>query len=150
MYMWLDSICFVKFLYKSEFNQSILLSSAIEGFTFFRLPPREAVWKVSNAPFCTAVDDPHSGAIHMKLFNTRVHLGVYPFLLGMLVTSLCSVLGSNPAWQWSLNISLILPRISPVDWTNAWLKTATFEILINDRFPPEFNRPYRANRNASH
>jgi len=37
--------------------QSIgLLSSAIEGFTFFRLPPREAVWKVSNAPFYTAVD----------------------------------------------------------------------------------------------
>ena len=130
LYLWLDSICFVKLLYKSEFNQSILLSSAVEGFTFFRLPPREAVGKVSNAPFCTAADVPHLGASHMKLLNTRVHLGVYPFLLGVSVTSLCSPLGSNPAWQWSLNISLILLWISPVGWTNFWLKTATFEILI--------------------
>jgi len=56
LYLWLDFICFVKLLYKSEFSQSILLSSAVEGFTFFRLPSREAVQKVSNAPFCTAVD----------------------------------------------------------------------------------------------
>jgi len=137
MCLWLDSICFVKLLYNSKFNQSILLSSAVEGFTFFRLPPQEAVGKVSNAPFCTAVDVPHLGASHMKLLNTRVHLVVYPFLLGMSVTSLCSPLGSNPAWQWSLKISLILLRNSPVDWTNFWLKTATFEILINDKFLPE-------------
>jgi len=56
LYLCLHSICLVKLLYKSEFNQSILLSSAVEGFTFFRLPSREAVWRVSNAPFCTAVD----------------------------------------------------------------------------------------------
>ena len=135
--LWLDSICFVKLLYKSEFKQSILLSSAVEGFTFFRLPLREAVWKVSNAPFCTAVDVLHLGASHMKFINTRVHLGAYLFLLGMSVTSLCSPLGLNPAWQWSLNISLILLRISPVDWIKSWLKTTTFEILINDSFPPE-------------
>ena len=134
-------------LYKSEFIQSILLSSAVEGFTFFRLPPREAVWKVSNVLFCTAVDIPHFGASHMKLLNTHVHLGVYPFLLGMSVTSLCSPLGLNPAWQWSLNIALILLRTSPVDWTNSWPKTTTFEILINDRFPPDFNIPYHANLN---
>jgi len=50
----------------------------------------------------------------MKLLNTRVHLGVYPFLLGMLVTSLCNPLGSKPACQWSLKISLVLLRISPL------------------------------------
>jgi len=137
IYLWLDSICFVQMLYKPEFIQSIWHSSAVEGFTFFRLPPREAVRKVSNAPFCTAVDIPHLGASHMKLLNTRVQLGVYPFLLGMSVTSLCIPLGSNPAWQWSLKISLIFLLISPVDWTNFWLKTATFEILINDKFLPE-------------
>jgi len=137
MCLWLNSICFVNLLYKSEFSQLILLSSAVEGFTFFRLPPREAVWKVSNAPFCTPVDIPHLGASHWKLLNTRVHLGVCPFLLGMSVTTLCSTLGSNPAWQWSLRTSLVLLRISLFDWTYFWLKTATFEILINDKFPPE-------------
>jgi len=92
---------------------------------------------VSNAPFCAAVDVLHLGVSHMKLLKTRVHLGVWPFLLGMSVTSLCSPFGSNPAWQWSLKISLILLRISPVDSTNSWLKTATFENLINDKFLPE-------------
>jgi len=92
---------------------------------------------VSNAPFCTAVDVPHLGASHWKILNTRVHLGACPILLGMSVTSLCSPLGSNPPWQWSLKIYLILLRISPVNWTNFWPKTATFEILINDKFLPE-------------
>jgi len=40
---------------------------------------------------------PHLGASRMKLLNTRVHLGEYPYLLGMLVTSLYSLFGSNPA-----------------------------------------------------
>jgi len=92
---------------------------------------------------------PHLDANHIKLLNTRVHLVVYPFLLGVSVTSLCSPLGLNPAWQWSLNISLILLRISPVGWTHSWSKTATLKYLINDKFPLEFNRLYRANRDAS-
>ena len=139
MYLWLDSICFVKLLYKSESNQSILLSSAVESFTFFRLLPREAVWKVSSAPFCIAVDVPHLGASHMKLLNTRVHLGVCPFLLGMSVTSLSSPLGLNPAWQWSLKTSLVLIRITPFEWTYFRLNTATFQILTNGKLPPELS-----------
>jgi len=81
----------------------------------------------TNSPFYAAVDVPRLGASHWKLLNTRVHLGAYPFLLSMSVTSLCSPLGSNPAWQWSLKTSLILFPISPFDWTYFWLKTATFE-----------------------
>jgi len=73
----------------------------------------------------------------MKLPNTRVHPGVYPFLLGMSVTTLCSPLGSNPAWQWSLNISLVLLRISPFDWTYFRLITATIQISTNGKLPPE-------------
>jgi len=79
-----------------------LLSSAVEGFTFFRLPPREAVQKVSNAPSYAAVVTPHLGESHMNLLNTRVHLDMHPFLLGMSIASLCSPLGSNAAWQRSL------------------------------------------------
>jgi len=50
---------------------------------------------VSNAPFCTAVDISTLG--RESLPNTRVHLDVYPLLLSMSVTSLCSPPGSNPA-----------------------------------------------------
>jgi len=85
--------------------QSIgLLSSAVEGFTFFRLPPRDAVYKVSNAPFHAAVAEPHLGENHFHLLNTRVHLGVHPFLLGMSIATLCNPLGLNPAWQQSLKL----------------------------------------------
>jgi len=66
-------------------------------------------------------------------------LDVRPLLLGMSVTSLCSPLGSNPAWQRSLKTTLVLLRISPLDWTYFRLKTATFEILINDKLPPELS-----------
>jgi len=73
------------------------------------------------APFRTAVDVPHLGESHWKLLNMRVHLGVCPFLLGMSVTSLCSPLGSNPAWQWSLKTSLVLLRISLwIELTSDW------------------------------
>jgi len=94
--------------------QSIgLLSSAVEGFTFFRLPPREAVYKVSNAPSYAAVVTPHLGDNHLNLLNTRVHLDVHPFLLGMSIASLCTPLGLNSAWERSLKITLILLRIDP-------------------------------------
>jgi len=52
---------------------------------------------VSNAPSYAAVVTPHWGESHMNLLNTRVHLDVHPFLLGMSIASLCSPLGSNPA-----------------------------------------------------
>jgi len=73
------------------------------------------------------------GESHMNLLNTRVHLDVHPFLLGMSIASLCSPFGSNSAWQRSLKTTLVLLQISPLDWTYFRLKTATFEILINFR-----------------
>jgi len=54
-----------------------LLSSAVEGFTFFRLPPRVAVWKVSNAPFYTAVDISTLGRESHETSQTRVYTLVY-------------------------------------------------------------------------
>ena len=110
--LWLHSVCFVKLLYKSEFNRlvyflqplKVLPSSAyLLGWPYKR-------WAILL--FVPLWTFPHLGESHMKLLNTRVHLGVYPFLLGMSVTSLCSPLGSNPAWQWSLKICLVLLRIS--------------------------------------
>jgi len=52
---------------------------------------------VSNAPFYAAMAEPHLGENHLHLLNTRVHLDVHPFLLGMSFASLCNPLGSNPA-----------------------------------------------------
>jgi len=52
---------------------------------------------VSNAPYYAAVVAPQLGENHLNLLNTRVHLDVHPFLLGMSIASLCSPLGSNPA-----------------------------------------------------
>jgi len=52
---------------------------------------------VSNAPFYAAVAESHLGENHLQLLNTRVHLDVHAFLLGMSITSLCNPLGSNPA-----------------------------------------------------
>ena len=62
-----------------------------------------------------------------------------PFLLGMLIASFCNPLGSNPASQQSLKTTLVLLQINPLDWTDFRLKTATFEILLNDKFPPELS-----------
>ena len=121
--LWLNSICFTKLLYESEFSQlgyflqqlKVLLSSA------YRIgrPYRWAMFLF--VPLWTF---PHLGPSHMKLPNTRAHLSVYPFLLGMSVTSLCSPLWSNPACQWSLKISLVLLRINPFDWIYFRLITA--------------------------
>jgi len=36
-------------------------------------------------------------------------------------------------------ITLVLLRISPLERTYFWLKTVTFVILINDKFPPELS-----------
>jgi len=94
---------------------------------------------VSNAPSYAAVVTPHLGESHLNLHYTRVHLDVHPFLLGMSIASLCNPLGPNPTWQWSLKTTLVLLRISPLDWTYFGLKTATFEILINDKLPPELS-----------
>jgi len=94
---------------------------------------------VNNAPYYAAVVTPHLGKSHMNLLNTREHLDVHPFLLSMSIASFCDPLGSNPAWQQSLKTTLVLFRISPLDWTYFWLKTATFEILINDKLPPELS-----------
>jgi len=56
---------------------------------------------VSNAPFYAAVAEPNLGEdIHH--LNTHEYLSVRPFLLGMSITSLCNLLGSNPAQQRSL------------------------------------------------
>jgi len=74
-------------------------------------------------------------------FTVTIHLGVYAFLFGMSVTSLCSPLGLNPAWQWSLKTSLVFLRISPLDWTYFWLNTATCQILTNGKLPPELSLP---------
>jgi len=79
----------------------------------------------------------HTWVRVIRIFSTRMHTLVCTrFLLSMSVTSLCSPLGSNPAWQWSLKTILILLRIAPFDCTNFWLQTATFKILINDKLPP--------------
>ena len=122
--LWLNSICFVKLLYKSEFNRlvyflqplKVLLSSAYRlGWPYRR-------WAMLL--FVLLWTFPHLGASRMKILNTRVHLSVYPFLLSMSVTSLYSLLGSNPAWQWSSKISLVLLRISTFDWIYFRLITA--------------------------
>ena len=117
--LWLNSICFVKVLPSSAYR----LGWPYKRWAMLLFVPQ---WTF-----------PHLGASHMKLPNTRVQLRVYPFLLGMSVTSLCSPLGSNPAWQWSLKISLVLLRISPFDWTYFWLITVIFEISTEDKLPPE-------------
>jgi len=54
------------------------------------------------------------GESHMNLLNTRVHLDVHPFLLGMSIASLCSPLWSNSAGQRSLKTTLVLLQISPL------------------------------------
>ena len=63
--------------------------------------PREAVRKVSNAPFCTAVD---ISTLGWESLNMRVHFDICPLLLGMSVASLSSPPGSHPAWQSPLEI----------------------------------------------
>jgi len=134
--LWLNSVCFVKLLCRFDFGQLVYFLQPLRV-----LPSSASVSGgrvgVSSAPFCAVVNVPHLGAGRVRLLSVRVHLGVCPFLLSMSVASLCGPLGLNSAWQWSLNIALILLRISPVDWTNFWPKTATFEILINDKFLPE-------------
>jgi len=135
--LWLDSVCSVKLLYKSEFNRLVYFLQPLKVLpsSAYRLGWPYKRWAMLL--FVPQWTFPHLGASHMKLLNTRVHLGVYPFLLGMSVTSLCSPLGSNPAWQWSLKTSLVLLRISPFDWTYFRLITATFEISTNGKLPPD-------------
>jgi len=94
---------------------------------------------VSNAPSYAAVVTPHLGENHLNLLNMRVHLDVHPFLLGMSIASLCSPLGLNSAWRRSLKTTLVLLWINP-SWLNLFRqKTATFEILISDKLPPELS-----------
>jgi len=54
---------------------------------------------VSNALLMPQWTFPHLGECHLNFIRTRTHLDVCPILLGMSVASLCSPLGSNPAWQ---------------------------------------------------
>jgi len=58
---------------------------------------------VSNAPFCTAVAEPHLSAVHLIVASRTNTLVFVRVLLGMSVTSLCNPLGLNPARQRSLN-----------------------------------------------
>ena len=111
--LWLNYICFTKLLCESEFCQLVYFLQPLKVLpsSAYRLGWPYGRWAMLL--FVPQWTFPHLGASHMKLLNTRVHLGVYTFLLGMSVTSLCSPLGSNPAWQWSLKISLVLLRISP-------------------------------------
>jgi len=95
--------------------QSIgLLSSAIEGFTFFRLPPREAVWKVSNAPFYTAVD---ISTLGWESYESSQH-AYKPWCVPVPARHVdrISLLSAwaNSAWQWSQKLLLILLRIVPL------------------------------------
>ena len=75
--LWLNSICFVKLLYKSEFNRLVyflqplkVLSSSAYCLGW----PYEEWAMLLLVPQWTFL---HLGASHMKLLNTRVHLGVY-------------------------------------------------------------------------
>jgi len=124
---WLYSICFIKLLYESEFSQLVYFLQPLKVLppSAYRLGWPYRRWAVLL--FVPLWTFPHLGASHMKLLYMRVHLRVYPFLLGMSVTSLCSPLGSNPAWQWSLTIPVILLRISPfrlnlfsTNYSNVW------------------------------
>jgi len=110
--LWLNSICFVKLLYKSEFNRLVYFLQPLKVLPSYAYRLGWPYKRWAMLLFVPLLTFPHLGSSHMKLLNTRVHLGVYPFLLGMSVTSLCSPLGSNPAWQWSLKIYLVLLRIS--------------------------------------
>ena len=135
--LWLNSICFSKVLYESKFSQLVYFLQPLKVLpsSAYRLGWPYRRWAMLL--FVPLWTFPHLGASHIKLLNTLVHLRVYPFLLGMTVTSLCSPLGSNPTWQWSLQISLILLRISTLDWTYFRLITVTFEISTNDKLQPE-------------
>jgi len=121
--LWLNSICFTKLLYESEFSQLVYFLQPLKVLpsSAYRLGWTYRKWTMLL--FVPLWTFPHLGASHIKLLNTRVQLGVYPFLIGMSVTSLCSQLGSNPAWQWSSKISLVL-RISSFDWFYFRLITA--------------------------
>jgi len=125
--LWLNSSCFTKLLYESEFSQLVYFLQPLKvlpSSAYRHLPYGWPYGRWAMLLFVPQWTFPHLGASHMKLLNTRVHLGIYPFLLDMSVTSLCSPLGSNPAWQWSLKISLALLRISPFDWICFRLITA--------------------------
>jgi len=91
---------FVNWLCKSKISQ-LVYSLRRWRFYFLPPPPRDAVKKVSNAPYAAAAE-PHLGENHLLLLNTLVHLGVHSFLLGMSIASLSKPLGLNPAWQRSL------------------------------------------------
>jgi len=54
-------------------------------------------YKGEQCSFYAAMAKPYLGENQLHLLNTRVHLGVHPFLLGMSIASLCNPLGSNPA-----------------------------------------------------
>jgi len=120
--LWLNSICF-SILYESEFSQLVYSLQPLKVLpsSSYRLGWPYRRWAMLL--FVPLWTFPHLGVSHMKLLNTRVHISVIPFLLGMSVTSLCSPLGSNPAWQW-LKIPLVLLRISPYDWIYFRLITA--------------------------
>jgi len=68
---------------------------------------------------------------------THEYFNVRPFLLGMSIASLCNPLASNPARQRSLNYFRFFFESTPSYWTYFRLKTATPEVLINEKFPPE-------------
>jgi len=119
--------------------QSIgLLSSPLKGFTFFhsilgcRMKGEQCSllyrrgWTTLECGHC----------IVASRTNTLVFV---PILLGMSIASLCNPLGLKPARQRSLNLLWFSFESAPIDCTYFRLITATFEILINDKFPPEIS-----------
>ena len=71
------------------------------------------------------------------IFSTRVYTLMCTRSCSACRLHLCSPLGLNSAWQRSLKLPWFFFESTPLDWTYFRLKTATFEILINDKLPPE-------------
>ena len=127
---------FVNWLCKSKISQMVY-SLRRWRFYFLPPPPRDAVKKVSNAPSYAAAAEPHLGENHLLLLNTHVHLGVHSFLLGMSIASLSKPFWVEPSLAAVIKILRFFFESTPLDWTYFRLKTATLEVLINDKFPPE-------------
>ena len=111
---------------------------AVEGFTFFRSTPgcrmKGEQWTLLYRCGWTTLECGHF--IVASRTNTLVFVCI---LLGMSIASLCNQLGLNPARQRSLNLLWFFFESAPIYCTYFRLITATFEILINDKFPPELS-----------
>jgi len=124
-------------LYQFKFSQLVYSLQPLKVLPSFAYHLGRPYGRWAMLPSIPQWTFPHLAESHMNHLNTRTNLDVYPFLLGMSIASLCCPPGSNSAWQWSQKLLLILLRIVPLTVLIFNWKQQLFEILINDKFPPE-------------